>query len=115
MTKYKCPNCLDAVSLEARKSFCPRCEYRLGSDFAVDAVDVWIIKRLPKTVMEKFYQKRFLDQGYADCPSYRAEWVQRFKEGYAWRAGDSNSRAILLGVLNELGFTEAREELMALE
>jgi len=115
MTKYKCPNCLDAVSIEAQQSVCPRCNYNLGRDLAVDAVDVWIIKRLPKIVMEKFYQRRFLDQGHYDCPSYKSEWVDRFKSGYAWRLMDSGSRAIFLGILNELGIVEAREQLLALD
>lgn len=79
-----------------------------------DNHDKQIIMSLPRTVMEAFYQKRFIDKGHADCPSYKSEWVTRFRTGYAWRLMDSYSRADLLTVLEELGFEDEANKLWML-
>jgi hypothetical protein len=78
-------------------------------------IDIIIIRSLPKTVMELFYQQRFIERGHADCPSYKAEWVARFESGYAWRLADSSSRAVLLSAMRTYGIEKKADILKALD
>jgi hypothetical protein len=80
-----------------------------------ERIDLALVSALPKVVMEDFYQKRFLDKGHADCGSYRAEWEQRFAEGFAWRLMDSQSRRIFYQVLIDNHFGQTAEILRELD